>query len=98
MNLNEKIYIAGHKGMVGSAILRMLEKIHSVDNDDIAGGKSKLNIVTCDHSSLDLTKPDGSLRKLLNSQCLKSLGWKPKIELEKGLKLAYKDFKSLSVT
>ena len=26
MNINSKIYIAGHKGMVGSAILRKLEK------------------------------------------------------------------------
>jgi GDP-L-fucose synthase len=42
-NLNQKIYIAGHRGMVGSAILRNLE------------AKGFNNIVTRTHAELDLT-------------------------------------------
>jgi GDP-L-fucose synthase len=37
----------------------------------------------------DITKPDGVARKLLDSSKLYSLGWKPKISLEVGLRLAY---------
>ena len=42
-DLNQKIYIAGHRGMVGSAILRNLE------------AKGFTNIVTRTHAELDLT-------------------------------------------
>ncbi len=42
-NLNQKIYIAGHRGMVGSAIVRNLE------------AKGFTNIVTRTHAELDLT-------------------------------------------
>ena len=41
--LNEKIYVAGHRGMVGSAILRNLEH------------KGYTNFVTRSHAELDLT-------------------------------------------
>lgn len=40
----------------------------------------------------DTTKPDGAPRKLVDSGRLMTLGWKPKIELEAGLKIAYQDF------
>jgi len=40
----------------------------------------------------DLTKPDGSPKKLMDSSRLNHLGWKPKINLEEGLKNAYQDF------
>ncbi|BDQ35466.1 GDP-L-fucose synthase family protein [Pseudodesulfovibrio portus] len=42
MNANPKIYVAGHKGLVGSAIVRMLE------------GRGLTNIVTRSHKDLDL--------------------------------------------
>lgn len=42
MNLSDKIYIAGHKGLVGSAIVRLLEK------------KGYNNIVTANSRELDL--------------------------------------------
>ncbi len=41
----------------------------------------------------DLTKPDGTPRKLLDVTYLHSLGWKHKIELEEGIKSVYEDFK-----
>lgn len=43
ININQKIYIAGHRGMVGSAIMRQL----------ISAGYS--NIITRSHQELDLT-------------------------------------------
>jgi GDP-L-fucose synthase len=42
LNLNQKIYVAGHRGMVGSAIVRNLQ------------AKGFTNIVTRTHSELDL--------------------------------------------
>ena len=43
MNLNDKIFVAGHNGMVGSAIVRKLNE------------KGFANIITCSSSKLDLT-------------------------------------------
>ncbi len=40
----------------------------------------------------DSTKPDGTPRKLLDVSKLHSLGFKHKVELEEGVKLAYEDF------
>ncbi|QYK53188.1 MAG: GDP-L-fucose synthase [Fimbriimonadaceae bacterium] len=40
----------------------------------------------------DLTKPDGTMRKLMDSSILRSTGWVPKIELEQGIGMAYKEF------
>lgn len=40
----------------------------------------------------DTTKPDGTPRKLLDVSKLNNLGWKYKIELKDGIKLAYDDF------
>ena len=41
----------------------------------------------------DLTKPDGTPRKLMDVSFLHSLGWKHKIELEDGIKSVYEDFR-----
>jgi GDP-L-fucose synthase len=40
----------------------------------------------------DTSKPDGTPRKLMDSSHLFALGWKPKINLETGIRLAYEDF------
>jgi GDP-L-fucose synthase len=45
-------------------------------------------------SDWDTTKPDGTPRKLLDVSMIKSFGWKPKVSLEEGLKLAVADFRS----
>lgn len=44
--------------------------------------------------TFDQTKPDGTLRKLMDVTKLHSLGWKHKVELEEGLRLAYQDYLS----
>ncbi|MBL7931221.1 MAG: GDP-L-fucose synthase [Bacteroidia bacterium] len=41
----------------------------------------------------DLTKPDGTPRKLMDVSLLHSLGWKHRIELEEGIRSVYADFK-----
>jgi GDP-L-fucose synthase len=40
----------------------------------------------------DVTKPDGTPRKLLDCSTLHGMGWRHTTELEEGIKLAYKDF------
>lgn len=42
----------------------------------------------------DSSKPDGTPRKLMDVTKLHNLGWKHKIELRKGIELAYQDFQS----
>jgi len=46
MNLDSKIFVAGHNGLVGSAIVRKLEK------------EGYKNIIKIDHSKLDLTRQE----------------------------------------
>ena len=41
-------------------------------------------------------KPDGMMRKLLDSSLINSLGWNPEIGLEEGLYSTYEDFKKLN--
>lgn len=46
---------------------------------------------------LDKTKPDGTMRKLLDVSRINNLGWRAKTELRDGLRMAYQDFlKNLS--
>ena len=46
MEKNSKIYVAGHRGMVGSAIVRELQK------------QGYTNIITRTHKELDLTRQE----------------------------------------
>jgi GDP-L-fucose synthase len=39
--------------------------------------------------SFDVSRPDGSPRKWIDSMCLNSLGWRPQVQLTQGLRLAY---------
>jgi len=43
----------------------------------------------------DTTKPDGTPRKLMDSSRLLAMGWKPEIDLDVGVALAYADFLKL---
>ena len=40
----------------------------------------------------DNTKPDGTPRKLMDSSRLFALGWRPQVNLEQGIQLAYADY------
>lgn len=40
----------------------------------------------------DASKPDGTMRKLMDSSKLNAMGWQPSIDLKKGLANAYSDF------
>lgn len=42
--------------------------------------------------TFDLSKPDGVLRKLMDSSLIESLGWKASVNLEDGLTLTYNDY------
>lgn len=42
----------------------------------------------------DLTRPNGTPRKLLNVSKLHGLGWHHKVELEDGIKISYNDFQT----
>ena len=41
----------------------------------------------------DHSKPDGTMSKLMNNNRIKKLKWKTEINLEKGLKNVYSDYK-----
>lgn len=41
----------------------------------------------------DASKPNGTPKKLMDSSRMQALGWQPKVNLEEGIALAYKDFK-----
>jgi len=40
----------------------------------------------------DKSRPDGTPRKWMDSSRLFAMGWKPQIDLETGIRLAYEDF------
>lgn len=40
----------------------------------------------------DATRPDGTPRKLMNVSRLNALGWKPRVDVEEGLRITYRDF------
>ena len=40
----------------------------------------------------DLSRPDGTPKKLMSNKIIASLGWKPKMSLRNGLTLSYKDY------
>ena len=42
----------------------------------------------------DTTKPDGTMRKLMDSSRLNKLGWQARVSLREGLAIAYQDFKT----
>ena len=40
----------------------------------------------------DISKPNGTPRKILNSKLAKSYGWKPKVNLDNGFDFTYQNF------
>jgi nucleoside-diphosphate-sugar epimerase len=75
-----KIYVVGHRGMVGSAIPRALAAQRQT-----AGYQGH-------HIKTDRSKPDAKPGNLMNSTRLNALAWKAKVELMLGFTLGYQDF------
>jgi GDP-L-fucose synthase len=44
--------------------------------------------------NFDTSRPDGTPRKLMNSERIKRMGWQAKVHLVDGLRLAYEDYLS----
>jgi GDP-L-fucose synthase len=42
--------------------------------------------------TFDISKPDGTPRKLLDVSRIRALGWEPKTDFRDGIRLAYQDF------
>ena len=40
----------------------------------------------------DTGKPDGTMRKIMDSSKIRELGWQPSIQLREGIQKAYEDF------
>jgi GDP-L-fucose synthase len=74
----------------------MLSHINVGSGADISINELAMEIADCINYKgkiiFDNSKPDGTQRKLMNSEKMRSLGWKPRVNLEKGLALAYADF------
>jgi len=88
MNLDKVIYDENTEPMlshinVGTAVdCTIKELVETVAK--VVGFEGKIKF--------DATKPDGSPRKLMNVDRLKSLGWEYSVSLEDGLTMAYKWF------
>lgn len=63
MHLSSKIYVADHRGMVGSAIVRELER------------QGYYNIVTRTHKELDLMRQDG-VEEFLKRRSRNMFSWR----------------------
>jgi GDP-L-fucose synthase len=87
MNLDKKIYKEQVKNLshinIGSGIEVTIRELSEIIKD-VIGYQGKI--------IFDTSKPDGSLRKLLNNELINNLGWKPKINLMNGLVRTYKNF------
>jgi GDP-L-fucose synthase len=40
----------------------------------------------------DTSKPDGTMRKLMDVSMMKSLGWQPNVSLKEGIEQVYKEY------
>ena len=63
---------------------------------DLAFLIAKLNNFTGE-INFDLSKPDGTKRKLMDSFKLNKLGWKPKISLVEGIKSTISEYIKMKV-
>tara|TARA_A100001015_G_scaffold293795_1_gene370845 strand:- start:4147 stop:5112 length:966 start_codon:yes stop_codon:yes gene_type:complete len=88
MNLNNKIYnkftslMCSHINVGSNFDITINELAKMIKS--VVGFKGKIKF--------DKTKPDGNIRKLLDSKLINKLGWKPKVSLEDGISRAYKDY------
>ena len=84
------------------AIVHVMKNYSDAETINIGSGKeisiTQLAQVICDtvgfqgQLEFDTSKPDGTPRKLMSSDKLRGLGWRPKTDLRTGLKKAYEDY------
>ncbi len=88
MNLDKKIYdqhtesMQSHINVGFGSDLSIKDLAETIGH--VVGYQGKI--------TFDFTKPDGAPKKLMNSHRLESMGWKAKVNLMDGLKIAYQDF------
>jgi GDP-L-fucose synthase len=88
MNLDKKIFneqivsLSSHINVGSSKELTIKELAETIK--EVINFKGKINF--------DPSKPDGSLRKLLNSERVNKLGFNPKTDLKEGLIKTYQDY------
>ena len=91
MNINKQIYSKNREPMLShinvgagydmtiNELVQIIKKVVGYSGDIV----------------FDASKPDGPPRKLLDNSLIKDLGWKPKIEITKGLIKTYEAFQSV---
>jgi GDP-L-fucose synthase len=89
MNLSKEKFIQSTMQVsslinVGSGVDLSIEELSKIIKEMI-GYKGQIEF--------DTNKPDGMSRKLLDSQRINYLGWKPEVSLKDGLVKAYEDFR-----
>lgn len=88
MNLDKKIYekntelMQSHINVGFGSDLSIKELAENIGH--VVGYQGKI--------TFDLTKPDGTPKKLMSSHRIERMGWKPKVNLIDGLKITYQDF------
>jgi GDP-L-fucose synthase len=88
MNLDKNIYneqissVCNHINVGSGEELTIKELAETIKR--VTSFKGRVNF--------DLSKPDGSLRKLLNSKRINELGFKPKTNLQEGLVKTYQEY------
>jgi GDP-L-fucose synthase len=88
INLDKKIYdeqissLSSHMNVGSGKELTIKELAETIK--EVVDFKGKINF--------DSSKPDGSLRKLLNSERINKLSFKPKTDLKEGLIKTYQDY------
>ena len=88
MNVDKKIYneqitfLSSHINIGSEQELTIKELAETIK--EVINFKGKINF--------DPSKPDGSIRKLLNSERINKLGFKPKTHLKEGLIKTYQDY------
>ena len=95
-----------HVDDLAEACLFLMENYHEAELVNIGTGTdisikdlAMLIMKVADYKGeikFDSSKPDGTPRKLMDVGKLKGLGWSPKITLEEGIKMVYKDVERMT--
>lgn len=88
MNLNKEIYDKNTSEMCAHVNAGSSEDLTVSELAEII----KIVVNYKGEIKFDLSKPDGSPRKFMDSSLLNSLGWKPNVNLKEGLIKTYKKF------